>query len=224
MGAATIAAACGTAAEETTDSDDDAPAGGASPGAGGSNAAGGTGQGGTVGNGGNGPTTCTPSSDNIAGPYYRGGAPFRTDLTEAGTLGTRLTVSGRVLDADCQPLADALVDVWQADESGGYDNDGANDPPPADFVLRGRMNAGGDGAFSFRTIIPGRYLNGAQFRPAHLHVTVSAPGYVSLTTQLYFEGDPFNDVDNWYLPELELKLTDVGAEKAATFDFVLELA
>lgn len=225
VGAATLAAACGSDTDDTTTS---RGAGGSPTGAGGGDPSSGPGgmgaggAGGAQGQGGGGPMACTPSADNILGPYYRAGAPFRTDLTESGMAGTRITVSGRVLDADCVPIADALVDLWQADDTGDYDNDGVNDPPPETFVLRGRMNADGDGAYSFRTIIPGRYLNGAQYRPAHLHVTVSAPGFLSLTTQLYFEGDPYNEVDPWYLPGLELALADAGGEKVSSFDFVLE--
>lgn len=197
---------------------------GGAGGRGGDGALGGSGAGGDGGQGGQRPLVCTPSPDNITGPYYRQNAPFRTDLTEPGMAGTRITVSGRVLDPACQPIAGALIDVWQADDDGGYDNDGVDDPPASDYVLRGRMAADGDGAYSFRTIIPGHYLNGAEFRPAHLHVTVSAPGFFSLTTQLYFEGDPYNAADPWYLAALELALEDAGQEKTSTFDFVLEPA
>jgi protocatechuate 3,4-dioxygenase beta subunit len=164
---------------------------------------------------------CTPSDDNILGPYYRPNAPFRDDLTERGTLGTRVTVEGRVVDAACQPLAGALIDLWQADDEGGYDNDGKDDPAPEIFVLRGRLYTGSDGRYSFRTIIPGRYLNGQQYRPAHVHVRVSAPGFAQLTTQLYFEGDPYNDIDPFIKDSLIMPLTDVGSEKEAKFDFVL---
>ena len=243
LGAASIAAACGaesdaadsagsgkattgaagpaTGSSSTTST---TSSGGASSGGGGGSGSGvgGAGGEGDGGGGGGAPLACTPSPDNILGPYYRSGAPFRQDLTEAGMAGTRITVTGRVLDPACQPIANALIDLWQADDAGDYDNDGVNDPPPDQFVLRGRMNAGADGAYSFRTVIPGHYLNGAQFRPAHLHVTVSAPGFVSLTTQLYFENDPYNATDAWYLPALELALADAGAEKSSSFDFVLE--
>ena len=44
-------------------------------------------------------------------------------------------------------------------------------------------------------MLPGRYLNGAQYRPAHVHVKVSAAGHVPLTTQLYFPDDPYNAID-----------------------------
>lgn len=183
-----------------------------------------SGQGTGGGQGGSGPMVCTPSDDNILGPYYRPNAPFRDDLAAPGAQGVRVQVSGRVLDTNCQPLANAIVDLWQADHSGDYDNDGVNDPPDNAFILRGRLNTDADGKYSFRSIIPGHYLNGNQYRPAHIHVRVSAQGQKMLTTQLYFEGDPYNDIDGFIKPSLIMPLTDVGNEKHAVFDFVLATA
>ena len=57
-----------------------------------------------------------------------------------------------------------------------------------------------------RTIVPGRYLNGAQYRPAHLHLKVSGAGLRPLTTQLYFAGDPYNAADPWFRPGRALTL------------------
>jgi protocatechuate 3,4-dioxygenase beta subunit len=219
LGGATLASACGTSVEN-----DEGTSG---AGAGSGNATSGNGAGGTSGSatggaGGGEPMPCTETADNILGPYYRADAPFRNDLTEADTLGTRITVSGRVLTPTCTPIADALVDVWQANADGDYDNDGVDDPPVEVFVLRGRINTDADGNYSFHTIIPGHYLNGNQYRPAHIHVTVSAPGFESLTTQLYFEGDPYNDIDPFIVASLIMPLTDEpGGEKSATFDFVI---
>jgi protocatechuate 3,4-dioxygenase beta subunit len=226
VGAAVIGSACGGDADGNgagagAGGSGAGPGGGGPGGSGGAAEGGGGSAGGSGGEGGGGPLVCTPSADNILGPYYRASAPFRSDLTEAGMVGTRITVSGRVLDADCAPIAGALLDIWQADDEGDYDNDGNDDPPPGTFVLRGRLNADDSGNYQFHTIIPGHYLNGAQYRPAHLHIKVSAPGFVELTTQLYFEGDPYNDIDPWYLPELLLLLADMGDEKVSTFDFVL---
>jgi protocatechuate 3,4-dioxygenase beta subunit len=168
---------------------------------------------------------CTATADNLVGPYYRPLAPFREDLTDPGMPGTRLTVSGRVLNQDCEPIDDALVDVWQADSTGDYDNDGDKDPPAEVFVLRGRQRSRATGDYSFRTVVPGHYLNGAQYRPAHIHVTVSAIGYLPVTTQLYFEGDPYNGIDPFLIDSLVMSPVDVGSgELVAAFDFVLERA
>jgi catechol 1,2-dioxygenase len=142
--------------------------------------------------------------------------------------GTRLVVSGRILGASgVEPLEGATLDVWQADSAGHYDNDGVDDVARAaesgayPFRLRGKLLTSRGGAFRLRTILPGRYRVGAQYRPAHLHVKVSAPGYLPVTTQLYFEDDPYNDVDPLVRRSLIMQLASTRDEKQARFDFVL---
>jgi protocatechuate 3,4-dioxygenase beta subunit len=166
---------------------------------------------------------CAETDDNIEGPYYRPGAPMRTDLVDPGMPGVHLALSGRVVSArDCTPLADALLDFWQADTDGHYDNDGHINPlPPTLFILRGQQYADADGNYSLRTIVPGHYLNGAQYRPAHIHVKVSAPGFVLLTTQLYFAGDPYNAIDPFIKPSLIMAVADASDGKSVHFDFAL---
>lgn len=169
------------------------------------------------------PQECTATADNLLGPYYREGAPFRDDLTEPGMAGTRVTIRGRVFGPDCELLSGAVLDFWQADDDGGYDNDGVADPPADVFVLRGKVAAGADGIYAVRTIVPGHYLNGAQYRPAHVHVTVNADGYAPLTTQLYFEGDPYNEIDPFIIESLIMTpSTGADGELEAWFDFMLE--
>jgi protocatechuate 3,4-dioxygenase beta subunit len=173
------------------------------------------------------PTGCFATETNIEGPYYRAGAPLRDDLTEAGMPGTRLVVSGRILGPDCAaPLDGATLDVWQADSDGHYDND--RHSPEASGTgplrLRGKLAAGPEGAFRFRTVMPGRYRNGPQYRPAHVHVKVSAPGHAPLTTQLYFDGDPYNAIDPFIRKSLVMRMSSEGAERRARFDFVLTKA
>lgn len=179
---------------------------------GGSGAVGGQAQGGAGGE----PTPeCgPPTEDDIEGPFYSPGAPAKTSLYEPGMAGVRLTITGRVTDTDCQPIAGATLDVWQADDDGAYDNVG--------FVLRGVFTANAQGEYVVDTIVPGHYLNGAQYRPAHIHVIASGPGFAALTTQLYFEGDPYNDIDPFIDDALIMPVTEVGPnEKACVFDFVL---
>ncbi len=165
---------------------------------------------------------CGTTAPNIEGPYYRAGAPSRADLADAGMKGTRLVLSGRVLADDCKtPLEGAVLDLWQADAEGRYDNDGHTGRKSGPLVLRGKLASRTDGTYEVKSIIPGRYLNGAQYRPAHIHVKVSAPGFRPLTTQLYFDGDPYNDVDPFIDKSLVMKLRGTSA-KAADFDFVLQ--
>ena len=156
---------------------------------------------------------CTVTSDNIEGPFYKRGAPARAVLVGDGDRGERLLLSGTVRTTECTPLANAVLDIWQADARGGYDNDG--------WGLRGTLATDAFGRWELHTIIPGRYLNGPQYRPSHIHVKVSAPGFRPLTTQLYFDGDPYNDVDSFIHKSLIMKLRGSGAAKAADFDFVV---
>lgn len=167
---------------------------------------------------------CAETEDNIEGPFYRQGAPFRSDIVDQGMEGVRLSVSGTVSGAGCADrLPGALLDFWQADDAGHYDNDGSIVPLPPDlFILRGKMTAGGAGEYALNTIIPGPYPNGGVFRPSHIHVKVSAPGYQALTTQLYFEDDPYAPTDPYIRDSLIMSLSDApGGGKAATFNFVL---
>jgi len=160
------------------------------------------------------PPVCDETLENIEGPYYRAGAPTRSVLVNGATPGVHLSLSGLVRAVgSCLPLAGATVDLWQADSAAVYDSTGYN--------FRGKVITDANGAYAFETIIPGHYLNGAQYRPAHIHMKVSAPGFPLLTTQLYFVGDPYNAIDPWYLPRLAMTTTDVGQGKAARFDFAL---
>jgi protocatechuate 3,4-dioxygenase beta subunit len=132
-----------------------------------------------------------PSEPNVEGPFYKPDAPERADLTtDDGVTGTVLSLFGQVLSVGCVPLADATLDFWQANKDGVYDDVG--------FVLRGVTRTDADGNWTLRTIIPGNYAG----RPRHLHVKVSAPGYVLVTTQLYFPDDPLNLQDPFILPSL----------------------
>jgi protocatechuate 3,4-dioxygenase beta subunit len=124
--------------------------------------------------------------------------------------GTRLTVTGRVTDLSCHPLAGAVLDFWQADASGNYDNSG--------YRLRGHEATDADGRYSLLTIVPGEYPG----RTQHIHVKVTAPGRPTLTTQLYFPGSARNSSDSIFDPALLMNVTDAaGGGKLGTYDFVL---
>jgi protocatechuate 3,4-dioxygenase beta subunit len=156
---------------------------------------------------------CAPTEDNIEGPYYRGGAPVRSDLVQPGMQGTRLEISGTVRSARCVPLAGAVIEAWQADSAGRYDLRG--------YTLRGTLVADDRGRYSLRTILPGHYLNGDRFRPAHVHLKIRAPGHRPLTTQLYFAGDPYNGGDPFIRSSLIMPLARDGGSLHAARDLVL---
>lgn len=153
------------------------------------------------------------------GPYYMPGAPIRTTLVAEGTPGRRLVIRGRVravrshAHESIRGLGRAIVDVWQANDVGEYDNEG--------FTLRGRFIADADGVFCVETIVPGRYLDGDGYRPRHLHVIVTAEDHAPVTTQIYFAGDPFNASDVGFKESLMIT-PEAGPDRdEATFDFVL---
>lgn len=150
-----------------------------------------------------------PTLPQTAGPFFTPNSPERTSLLEPGMPGTRLTITGQVLTTDCQPVAGALLDFWQADDAGQYDNVG--------YRLRGHQYADDAGAYRLETIVPGGYTG----RTRHIHVRVQAPNSPVLTTQLYFPDDPRNARDGIFRPELVMQVEDVADGKAATFTFVL---
>jgi protocatechuate 3,4-dioxygenase beta subunit len=156
---------------------------------------------------------CTATADNIEGPFYKPGSPSRAVLVDDADRGERLLLTGTVRSTECTPLANAVLDIWQADAKGGYDNDG--------WGLRGTLTTDKLGRWQLHTIIPGRYLNGKRYRPSHIHVKLRAEGHRELTTQLYFEGDPYIEGDPFVAPSLIMPHAKHGAGRRAAFDFVI---
>jgi catechol 1,2-dioxygenase len=166
------------------------------------------------------------TEDNIEGPFYRAGAPFRTKLYDDGEKGEVLVISGTVVARNGRPLAGALLEIWQASAEGRYDNDDPGHPPAKnEFRLRGRLKTNKEGRYEFETIRPAPYQIGPdRYRPAHIHVKVHQEGYKSLTTQFYFKGDKYNRTDPWYKPSLVLDLKPDGKRSRGTFKVVLARA
>ncbi|MFE3073173.1 carbohydrate-binding protein [Streptomyces sp. NPDC059247] len=152
-----------------------------------------------------------PTVPQIEGPYFKPNSPLRTSLLEANTPGVRLTLSGYVFGLACRPISGALLDFWQADTNGAYDNTG--------FKFRGHQFTDAQGAFKLTTIVPGLYPG----RTRHIHVKVQAPGRPILTTQLYFPGEPRNNTDSIFDARLLMSVRDGGGGKEAAFDFVLNV-
>jgi catechol 1,2-dioxygenase len=175
---------------------------------------------------------CQPTADALRGPLYRRDAPWRTRLCPSDEPGEPLSISGRVTAAtDCQPIADATLDIWQTNARGLYSNlFGLENPSrPGAFKLRGRMKTDSEGGYRFQSIVPGRYpLFWPLTRPRHIHVIATHPLYEPLTTQMYFEGDKYNRSDPWWHESLTIGLqqhvdpVSNRVEWRGVFDLVLQ--
>lgn len=150
-----------------------------------------------------------PTPRQTEGPYFTPNSPERSNLVEPGMRGTKLVLTGQVLNTNCRPLAKALLDWWHCDDDGNYDNQG--------FTLRGHHYTDKSGNFRLETIVPGVYPG----RTRHLHVKVQAPGQPILTTQLYFPDEPKNRRDGIFSPELVMTTQPGENQLHAGFTFVL---
>jgi len=118
------------------------------------------------------------------GPFYTPNAPgiIYGQLAPSDEPGTRIIISGIIKTLDCQEvIPDTELDIWHANDAALYDNEG--------FHLRGKVTSNSAGFYIFETIWPGKYLDGGQFRPRHIHFKITTPDFPAFTTQLYFEGD-----------------------------------
>jgi protocatechuate 3,4-dioxygenase beta subunit len=153
------------------------------------------------------PGVLTPAQ--TAGPFYKSGTPERTSLFEPGMAGTRLLLSGYVLNGECQPIPGAWLDFWQADANGQYDNRG--------YGLRGHQYTDAAGRYMLDTVIPAEYPG----RTAHIHVKVQPPDGAVLTSQLYFPDARRNATDSIFDAALIVTMQDSVDGKVGTFDFVV---
>jgi len=131
------------------------------------------------------PKVCEPTPPDVEGPFYAANAPYTAEIASKDEPGDRIFIRGTVYGKDCKtPVKGVIVDVWQADETGNYHDAGST------YRLRGQMTTNEKGEYAFTSIHPGQYDVGGALRPAHVHFKFHYPGQ-ELTTQLYFEGDPY---------------------------------
>ena len=152
------------------------------------------------------PAGCTEST--VFGPFYVEGSPeYRNgDDVANGAHGKPCVVRGHVRGLDGKPVPGARLEVWQADADGNYDVQYAD---LAHAQARGSLHADERGAYHFRTIVAEAYpiptdgpvgemlrasLN-HPWRPAHLHFMITAPGYETLITHVFRDGDAYLDSD-----------------------------
>ncbi len=149
------------------------------------------------------------SESTVLGPFHVEGAP---ELPMGANIcldqkGEDMVVSGRILDTDGQPIRDAVIDVWQANDEGFYDVQQKGIQP--DFNLRGIFRTGPDGRYWFRAVKPRFYpipddgpvgqllgqLGRHPYRPAHLHYIIKADGFETLTTHIFDPDDRYINSD-----------------------------
>jgi protocatechuate 3,4-dioxygenase beta subunit len=175
----------------------------------------------------------TPGS--VLGPFHTAGSPWKDNPADlsAGNAGELVLMRGRVLDAGARPLPQATLDFWQNADNGLY---WQLDPAQPQDNLRCRLKVDAQGRFAIRTIRPRPYqiptdgpvwhdlvgpAGRSAWRPAHVHLIVSAPGHRTLVTELFDAEDPYLDSDAVFgvrealvcryrnVPEVDVPLLDI---------------
>ena len=145
--------------------------------------------------------TKTPSQTE--GPFYPDKLPLDTDndlivLNDSITpgVGEVTYLSGKILGANGEPIRNAVVEIWQADNNGAYLHAGSDngDKRDGNFQGFGRFTTGSTGEYLFRTIKPVPYPG----RTPHIHFAVKVAGRDKFTTQLYVQGHAGNEKDGIY--------------------------
>jgi protocatechuate 3,4-dioxygenase beta subunit len=150
-------------------------------------------------------TDCKVTAAQTEGPFYPTGdrADKDNDLTSVKgrtgrARGEVIYLFGRVLDEHCKPVEGALVEIWQACQSGRYDHERDSNAAPLDpdFQYWGRFVTDARGQYAFKTIVPGAYPATPDWmRPPHIHFKVARRGYREVTSQLYFADHALNGKD-----------------------------
>ena len=146
----------------------------------------------------------------ILGPFHVQGSPLMKNgesiVRRVLAEGEPAVVTGRILDVDRKPIVGAIIDVWQTDANGMYD---VQDSSDLSGNLRGKFTSDSEGRYEFRTIRPVPYpipndgpvgkmlrsVNRHEWRAAHIHAIVEAPGFTSVTTHIFDKASKFLDSD-----------------------------
>lgn len=138
--------------------------------------------------------------DQILGPFFPIAQIPDTsgDLTQGGRAqGRILYLSGRLTTLAGAPVAGARIEIWQANAHGKYRHPNDDNPAPLDPNFEGfaLLTSGADGGYALKTVCPKAYpTSPTTVRPAHIHFRVTGR-FEQFVTQLYFQGDPWNDQD-----------------------------
>lgn len=148
------------------------------------------------------------TESTVFGPFFVEGSPRyeNGDDLSNGAKGEPCYMHGRVLDTSGKPIAGAHIEVWQSDEDGFYDVQYEELDRPQN---RGKLEADEEGNYYFWAVKPVAYpipndgpvgnllaaAGRSPMRPAHVHFMVQAPGYETLITHVFEEGDEYLDSD-----------------------------
>ncbi|HEX2629991.1 MAG TPA: hypothetical protein VHM26_13290 [Chitinophagaceae bacterium] len=167
----------------------------------------------------------TFTTTDILGPFYRPDAPLRKNINPKDFTGEILNLSGTIYKEDGKtPMPNCFIEIWQCKSDGYYDN--LSD----EYSYRGSQKVSADGKYHFTTTKPVPEPTDETltiFRPAHIHLRISAIGQQDLITQIYFTNDPYLDSDPSTKSELTvnriLSLTKTKPnESELKFDIVLK--
>ncbi len=168
----------------------------------------------------------SPTTTDILGPFYRPGAPMRSNIIPPNSKGSPMNLSGTIFKEDGKTsINNASVEIWQCDENEHYDN--ASDS----YFFRGAIMTGKNGKYDFKTIVPVPYKadpnDESSWRPAHIHMRVSVADQQDLITQIYFKGDKYIDSDTWASsPQAVNRILNIAKNpaggNAVTFDVVMK--
>src|SRR6202041_625052 len=164
------------------------------------------------------------TKSSLLGPFYRHDAPMMKlgDTIISRSKGTEIVFFGQVVDSAGKGIPNALIQIWEPDETGNYD---LQMHDPSEMDLRGCFYADAEGRYYFRGLCPLGYMipmDGpvgdmirAQkrhgYRPAHIHFVIGAPGYREVVTALYLQGDEHIDSDTVFGVTASL-VTDVRSK------------
>jgi protocatechuate 3,4-dioxygenase alpha subunit len=144
------------------------------------------------------------------GPFFSIGFSwlYRDNLAGPGVSGSRVEISGRVLDGEGNPVPDGIVEIWQANSQGKYAHPGDPQEKKVEegFTGYGRVPTDGAGLFRFTTIKPGRVPGpDGHLQAPHLEISVFTRGLLQrLITRIYFPDESSNAQD------FALNLVDAG--------------
>jgi hydroxyquinol 1,2-dioxygenase len=154
------------------------------------------------------PSANGATESTVLGPFWTPNAPKRgyAESTAEGAGGTPALVRGRVLDQDGRAIAGAELDIWQNGDNRLY---AVQDAEAPEAHLRGRFYSREDGTYAFVGVRPvpytiphdgpvGLMLDATRrhpWRPAHIHMIVTAPGFQRLQTHIFDAESAYLDSD-----------------------------